>query len=362
MEEVLVGLGERQYPIHLGTDCVEVLGQKTRERLPKANRLLIVTQPEINKLYGNLVQESLEKVGFSVERMEIPDGEQAKSMETAGKIWDYLIQNGYTRQSALVALGGGVVGDLTGFAAACYMRGIPFVQVPTTLLAMVDSSVGGKTGVNHPLAKNIIGAFWQPALVFMDMAFLHTLPAPEFRSGFAEVIKHGMIQDPDYFMYLEGNIDGIYAITPEVVQHVVSVSCRVKAAVVEQDEREQGLRAILNFGHTLGHAVEALTDYGKVRHGEAVAMGMLAATRIAERRGMVDAALIERLEALVAGSGLPIHFPALGPEAILEKMQTDKKVMDSKLRLILPIKLGEVDIYNDVEPECILDVLKEMGA
>jgi 3-dehydroquinate synthase len=360
MQDVIVGLAERQYPIAIGGDCLEALGPRVLEALPKCDRLLVITNPELGRLHANKVTRSLQKAGLAAEVMGIPEGEQHKSLRTVEEIWDHLIQHGYTRQSALLALGGGVVGDITGFAAACYMRGIPFVQVPTTLLAMVDSSVGGKTGVNHPRAKNTIGAFWQPKLVFIDIGFVRTLPTEEFRSGFAEVIKHGVIRDASYFEYLETHLDLIFAQNDRTMIRLVEGSCRIKAEVVAQDERESGLRAILNFGHTLGHAVEVLSDYGNLRHGYAVSIGMMAAAGIAERLEMVGADFTSRLKALLEFSGLPVRFPPLDEEAVMDRLRTDKKVRDGRVRFVLPVRMGEVVIRDDVPPEVILEVIRAM--
>jgi 3-dehydroquinate synthase len=363
MEEIIVGLGDRQYPIRIGCDCVAELGAQAREALPRCDRIAVVSNPEIARLHGGAVLESLRQAGFNAELVEIPEGEAQKTVETVHRIWDHLIEHGYTRQSALVALGGGVVGDMTGFAAATYMRGIAFIQVPTTLLAMVDSSVGGKTGVNLTRAKNSVGAFWQPKRVFMDLAFLRTLPIEEFRSGFAEVIKHGVIRDAGYFEFLEKNLERIFALDGAAMTHVVAGSCRVKADVVAHDERESGLRAILNYGHTVGHAIEALSGYGQVRHGEAVAIGMVAAARIARAIGVcTDEALTDRLERLIEASGLPARIQGLELQAVLDRMKSDKKVLDGCLRFVLPVKLGEVVIRNDVPRDVLSRVIEEMGA
>jgi 3-dehydroquinate synthase len=360
MDDLIVGLGDRQYPIVIGASNLSALGQRVREALPKCDRLLVVTNPEVGRLHAGKVTRSLERAGLTVEVLGIQEGERHKTVATAEEIWDHLIRHGYTRQSALLALGGGVVGDITGFAAACYMRGIAFIQVPTTLLAMVDSSVGGKTGVNHPHAKNTIGAFWQPRLVFMDIALLGTLPVEEFRSGFAEVVKHGVIRDAAYFAYLEKNLDLIFGQNASALTHVVEGSCRIKAVVVERDEREAGLRAILNFGHTVGHAVEALSEYGTVRHGYAGSIGMAAAVGIAERMGLCHPGLHCRLTGLLEICGLPIRLPVLDEQKVMEHLRTDKKVRDGKVRFVLPVQMGEVVIRDDVSAEVIIETLRAM--
>ncbi|MBN1866175.1 3-dehydroquinate synthase [Candidatus Sumerlaeota bacterium] len=363
MEEIVVGLGERKYPIRIGCECARELGGQVRAALPRCDRLMVVTNPDIARLYAEPVLESLRATGLAVDLFEIPEGESSKCIAVLETIWDRLIRSGFTRQSALVALGGGVVGDVAGFAAATYMRGIDVVQVPTTLLAMVDSSVGGKTAVNHPLAKNIVGAFWQPRLVFMDIAFLRTLPVEEFRSGFAEVIKHGVIRDAEYFRFLEEDLDRIFALDGDTLGRVVRVSCEIKASVVEEDERESGLRAILNCGHTLGHAIEALGGYGEgSRHGEAVAVGMLAEARVAERLGLIDAESVARIQHLLERSGLPVRCPAFPVAEIVDRLKSDKKVRDGRVTFVLPSGIGWVATRNDVPRDLIAEILIEMGA
>lgn len=361
-DEIIVGLGERQYPIVIDWQWLGEIGARVKLALPKANRLLVVTNPRINQLHGKAALESLRAAGLNADLIEIPEGEANKTVGVTSLIWDRLISIGASRQAALIALGGGIVGDIAGFAAATYMRGIDFVQVPTTLLAMVDSSVGGKTGVNHPQAKNIIGCFWQPKLVFMDLSLLKTLPREEFRAGFAEVIKHGIIRDADYFHFLEANLDAIMRLEPEALRRVVRISCEIKAGVVAQDEREMGVRAILNFGHTLGHAIEALGHYEGSRHGEAVSVGMVGAARIACEMGLLKIADMERIERLIEQSGLPVRFPAFESAAIIERLKSDKKVRDGRVRFVLPTEIGNVVIRDDIPSELIAKVIQEMGA
>ena len=358
MEKVTVNLGDKSYGIFIDSDWIASLGGRVREVID-ANRILIVSNPTVAGHYGAAALESLRGAGYKAELIEIPEGEENKSVATVERIWDYLIRNGYSRQSALVALGGGVVGDITGFAAASYMRGIEFVQVPTTLLAMVDSSVGGKTGVNHPLAKNIIGAFWQPRLVFVDVACLRTLPVEELRSGFAEVIKHGVIRDAEYFAFLEQNLDKIFGLEREALIHTVEVSCAIKADVVSQDERENGLRAILNFGHTLGHTIEALRHYEGSRHGEAVSIGMVGAAGIAERMGLAASDVTARLRKLIERTGLPVAFPDFPVGQILNRLKSDKKVKNDRIRFVLPTRIGDVVVRDDVPTEIIAGVISK---
>ena len=362
MQTITVGLGDRSYPLLIGENFSADMAAQVRQALPGCDRLVVVTNPAVGSLHAAHTISLLEAAGLRVDMVEIPEGETAKTTRVVDSIWDFLIDRACTRQSALAALGGGVVGDMTGFAAACYMRGIDFVQIPTTLLSMVDSSVGGKTGVNHPKAKNVIGAFWQPRLVCISTATLRTLPVEEFRSGFAEVIKHGVIRDSGYFEYLEENLDAIFSLDTRTLERVVAGSCQIKAEVVSKDERENGLRAILNFGHTVGHAVEALGDYGSIRHGEGVAVGMVAAAEIAQRMGLCDGRTVARIKALIERSELPTQLPSgLTAQSVLDRMQLDKKVRDGKVRFVLPTGIGEVTIRNDVPPQTIADVLHGMG-
>ncbi|HBF35236.1 TPA: 3-dehydroquinate synthase, partial [Candidatus Sumerlaeota bacterium] len=320
MKEITVGLGDRSYPILINETLTAEMANRIHQALPGCDRLVLITNATVGGHYAASTIALLESAGLRVDTVEIPDGETAKNTRVVDTIWDFLIDHACTRQSALAALGGGVVGDITGFAAACYMRGIDFVQIPTTLLSMVDSSVGGKTGVNHPRAKNVIGAFWQPRLVCINTATLHTLPVEEFRSGFAEVIKHGVIRDSGYFGYLEDHLDAIFALDTRTLEQVVAGSCQIKSEVVSKDEREGGLRAILNFGHTVGHAVEALGDYGSIRHGEGVAVGMVAAAEISHRMNLCDARTVQRITALIERSQLPTQLPGhLTAEAVLER-------------------------------------------
>ena len=348
---VTVDLGEkRSYPIQIGKGWIDGLGECLSPFFP-ARRCVLVTNPSLGRSWSDRIKAALTESGYDVQRCEIPEGEKNKTLNTVSMIYDYLVQGRHTRQSGLIALGGGVTGDIGGFAAATFMRGIPYIQLPTSLLAMVDSSVGGKTGVNHPQGKNLIGAFWQPTFVGIELECLGTLPAEELRAGMAEVIKYGVIADSAFFEYLEQNIEAALALDAGVLTHVVRRSCELKAEVVAQDEREGGVRAILNFGHTFGHAAEALSHYRKIRHGEGVAMGMMAATRLAEARGYVGAELTARLEGLLGRAGLPTKMLAYKPEAYWESMQSDKKVKDGRVRFVLPRALGQVSIENDITRE-----------
>ena len=360
MHVVKVKLGERSYDILIGARLDDLGAQMTGLRVGR--KVAVVTNPAVNRLYGARVLKSLAAADFLSMPVEIPDGEQYKTLEWANSVYTALLINMFDRRSPLVALGGGVIGDLTGFAAATFMRGVPFVQVPTTLLAMVDSSVGGKTGVNHPLGKNMIGAFYQPKLVLMDLSVLKTLPREEFVAGMAEVIKYGVIWDRELFDYLDKHREKILNQEEGPLGHVIGRSCEIEADVVSKDEREGGLRAILNFGHTVGHAVETLENY-TMRHGEAVAVGMVTASRLAHRLGTCDARVPEKVERLVASYGLPTGLSALKrrPTAtqVLDAMQVDKKAEDGKVRFILPKKVGEVVVTKEWDPRVLRELLDE---
>jgi shikimate kinase / 3-dehydroquinate synthase len=339
-----VDLGERSYPIIIGTSllsdpaCIKtyITGQ----------RVAVVTNTTVGPLYLSQVTESLSAAGKDVIPVLLPDGEEYKDWGNLMKIFDVLLQEKSDRKITLLALGGGVIGDMTGFAAASYMRGVPFVQMPTTLLAQVDSSVGGKTGINHPLGKNMIGAFYQPQAVIADIAVLDTLPANELSAGLAEVIKHGAIIDTQFFDWIEANIEKLVAKDKQALAYAIQRSCEIKADVVRQDEKEGGLRAILNFGHTFGHAIEAGLGFGTWLHGEAVGCGMVMAADLSCRLGMMDKHSKERIAALVEAAGLPVKAPDLGIERWLELMQVDKKNEGGQIKFILLQPLGKAIITN----------------
>jgi 3-dehydroquinate synthase len=336
VQRVAIELGDRSYPILIGTALLEEDASWTA--LPRASAALIVTNTTVDPLYGQRLRAALAGRFQAVHTVVLPDGEAYKDWPTLNLIFDALLQNSADRKTVLFALGGGVVGDMTGFAAASYMRGVPFVQVPTTLLSQVDSSVGGKTGINHPLGKNMVGAFYQPQLVLCDLGTLTTLPPREMSAGLAEVIKYGPIADMDFFAWTEANIDALVARDPQALAHAVKRSCEIKAWVVGQDEREAGLRAILNFGHTFGHAIEAGMGYGAWLHGEAVGCGMVMAAHLSERLGLVDTAFVQRLTALVARAGLPVKGPQLAADnaaRYLELMRVDKKAEAGEIRFIV---------------------------
>ncbi|SHJ08617.1 3-dehydroquinate synthase [Desulfofundulus thermosubterraneus] len=358
MQEVYINLGIRSYSIYVDTGLLPRLGEylKVFKLTP---RVLLITNPVVGSLYGAVAETALMNAGFEVIRAEIPDGEEYKNLATAEKLYDLAYTRELDRRSPVVALGGGVVGDLAGFVAATYLRGVPFIQVPTTLLAQVDSSVGGKVAVNHPRGKNIIGAFYQPRLVLADLDVLKTLDLREVRAGLAEVIKYGVIADRAFFVWLEENLERLLALEAEPLAHAVAASCRIKARVVQEDETEQGRRAILNFGHTLGHALEALTGYTAYRHGEAVAMGMAAAARLAVALGMFPEGDAVRVINLIRRAGLPVEIPPeLSTGDLVASMRRDKKVLAGRLTFVLPVEIGRVEIVRDVPEEAVGRVLR----
>ncbi|WP_373890028.1 bifunctional shikimate kinase/3-dehydroquinate synthase AroKB [Massilia sp. DJPM01] len=339
-----VDLGERSYPITIGAGLLS--DPALLERHIAGHKVAIVTNTTVAPLYLERVAAPLRAAGRDVLEIILPDGEQFKNWDSLMTIFDALLEHKCDRKTTLVALGGGVIGDLTGYAAASYMRGVPFVQMPTTLLSQVDSSVGGKTGINHPLGKNMIGAFYQPRAVLADTASLETLAPRELSAGLAEVIKHGAIIDAEFFDWIEANIGKLMARDQQALAHAISRSCEIKADVVRQDEREGGLRAILNFGHTFGHAIEAGMGYGAWLHGEAVGCGMVMAADLSHRLGLVDAATVARMRALVAAAGLPTVAPDLGTERWLELMEVDKKNEGGAIKFILLKPLGSPNITS----------------
>lgn len=336
-QRVDINLGDRSYPIEITAHRLE--GLHRHSALPSATSALIVSNSTVWPLHGASLATALQKRYAQVHTVQLPDGEEHKTWQTLNLIFDALLENGCDRKTVLFALGGGVVGDMTGFAAACYMRGVPFVQVPTTLLAQVDSSVGGKTAINHPLGKNMIGAFYQPLLVVCDLSTLDTLPQRELSAGLAEVIKYGPIADMVFMEWLESSMDALLARDRDALAYAVRRSCEIKAWVVGQDEREAGLRAILNFGHTFGHAIEAGMGYGAWLHGEGVGAGMVMAIELSHRLGLVDAAYVQRLRALVQRAGLPLRGPVLDAAdnagRYLELMRVDKKAEAGEIRFVL---------------------------
>ncbi len=361
-QEVEVHLGRRGYSIYVGAGLLGEVGELLGSRLPPPRRLLLLTHPSLHALYGERVLASLEEAGYRVEVALVPAGEESKSLEQAFRLYDRCLEAGLDRSSALLALGGGVAGDLGGFVAATFMRGIAFVPLPTTLLSQVDASVGGKVGVNHPRVKNLVGAFHQPSLVISDVLTLGSLPEREYRQGLGEVVKHGCL-DRAYWEVLQEEWEGILSRAADSLIRVVAGSCQVKARVVEEDEREEsGRRMVLNLGHTLAHALEAATGYRSFFHGEAVAVGLCAAARLSARLGLLPPEEAEELESLLAGLGLPIRLPGVSLARLEEAMGGDKKVRLGRLNWVLLRGKGEVVIHKDVPPEAVREVLLSLGA
>lgn len=347
LQTVTVDLGERSYPIWIGNGFLPRIGQLLKN-IGVGSRILVVTQPALEKLYGAMVMDSLDAAGIHAHMAVIPGGEEHKTLDTVRGLYRAALQAGLDRGSAIVALGGGVVGDVAGMAAATYMRGIDFVQVPTTLLAQVDAAVGGKVGVNLPEGKNLVGAFHQPRAVAADTATLLTLPDRELGAGLAEVVKYGLIADADFFRYLEERADALVNRGWQELAHVIRRSCEIKAYIVAQDEREADVRALLNFGHTFGHGLEAATEYSRFLHGEAVGIGMVAALRLSQRLGMVGEEAVVRGEALLQRLGLPVAAGPVNMDAVWEAMGRDKKVLDGRLRVVLLDAVGQATVVDDV--------------
>jgi len=356
---VKVELGERSYYIHIGLNTLNTIGERIQQ-FHFSHKAVLISNSHLIKLYGERIILNLKKNGFEMEVIEVPDGEKYKNMREAEKIYDRLLDGKHDRYSPLIALGGGVLGDLTGFVAATYKRGVPYIQIPTSLLAQVDSSVGGKTAVNHPLGKNMIGAFYQPAGVFVDLNALKTLPKIEFRCGMAEIIKYGIIADEMLFNFLESRVEDIKNLDFNALQYIIEASCKIKASIVSKDEREKGLRSVLNYGHTIGHALESLTGYEKYKHGEAVAIGMIAAAFISHEAELCDKKDVERVKKLIESFNLATQLPNISPEKILSALYYDKKVRNDKIKLVLMKKLGSVVIRDDIPDEIILKSLSAL--
>lgn len=354
MPELRVELGTRSYPIYIAADILSQ-GELLRRHV-RGNQVFIVSNETVAPLYLETVQAHFE--GYSVSTLCLPDGEAYKDLSHLNRIFDQLLSDKHDRSTTLIALGGGVVGDMTGFAAACYQRGVDFVQLPTTLLAQVDSSVGGKTAVNHALGKNMLGAFYQPQCVIADTTTLTTLPEREFAAGLAEVIKYGIIADQEFFFWLEANMRALVTRDQAALAHAIHRSCTVKAAIVAADEREQGQRALLNLGHTFGHSIETCMAYSGVLHGEAVAMGTSLAADLACRMGALSDKDKRRINTLLQAAGLPIEVPRqLDLEQIRATMQVDKKVLNGRLRLVLPTALGQAIVTEDFDAQLLQQTL-----
>jgi len=370
---VPVDLGSRSYDIVIVSNRLSSIASFIQSWCGRRSYLgdssgkaFLITDRNVADAHAAPVQKSLTEAGWNCTVAKLDPGESSKRQEVVSQLYNQLVDMKADRQTVVVAVGGGVVGDTAGFVAATYARGIPFVQVPTSLLAHVDSSVGGKVGINHPQGKNLIGAFYQPLGVFIDTATLQTLPPRDYKSGLAEVIKYGVILDEKFFSYLEEHVDDLNNRTPDVMRYVIARCCRLKADVVEQDEQEQtGLRAVLNYGHTFAHALEALCGYGELMHGEAVSIGMVYASRLAQRRGLIDASMTEQQIKLLESVGLPVRLPetvSLDPDDILDRMKLDKKTVGGKLRFILPTRLGHVELFDNVPEKEVRAVLDANGS
>ncbi len=348
---VKVSLAERSYDIVVGAGLLDSLGRRL-QALGFCGKVGVVTDAAVGKLYASRAMRAIKAAGLDGHLIVLPAGERTKTLRWVTRVLDELVKGRFERGSALVALGGGVIGDLTGFAASVYLRGIPFIQVPTTLVAQVDSSVGGKTGVNHPLGKNLIGAFYQPRLVLSDIATLKTLPPREWLGGLAEVIKYGMIADEPFFMYLEQHMDALLKMEAEPVRHIVTQSCRIKAAVVMEDERESDRRRILNYGHTIGHALESLGKYKTLIHGEAVAIGMVHEAALSRHLGLCRQDLVSRQRDVIHRAGLPDSLPKMTFTDLWSAMQHDKKVAQGRVYSVFPERIGQVRIAPLERSDC----------
>lgn len=360
MRTVAVPLGSRSYQVLISRGLLNDLGQHARSALGEnARRAIVVTNTTVQSLHSERAIQSLARADFKLHRFSIGDGERFKSLRTAESLLTFLIERRVERADVIVALGGGVVGDLAGFVAATYLRGIRLIQVPTTLLAQIDSSVGGKTGVNHPLGKNLIGAFHQPSLVAIDPEVLRTLPARQLQAGLYEAIKYGIISDRQLFIRIVRNLQELKEVDPTELEHLIARCCGIKARVVRSDEHETGLRRILNFGHTVGHAIEAVTHYRRFLHGEAVGIGMRAASRIAQQMGLLEVGERETIETAIAAVGRLPRANTLALNDIISAMHRDKKVEAGRALFVLPVEIGKVVIRSDVPPKVIKAALKD---
>ncbi|MBE6084067.1 MAG: 3-dehydroquinate synthase [Selenomonas ruminantium] len=361
MRKVRVDLGEKSYDIVIGYG----IEQEIKDFVGSAGysaKALLITDTHVGPLYGKKVQELLSEAGLTVTMVQIPAGESSKNLTVANEVFTRAIELGLDRKSPIFALGGGVVGDLAGFVAATYMRGVPFVQLPTSLLAQVDSSVGGKVAVNHELGKNLIGAFYQPQAVFMELNCMKTLPPREIYTGLGEIIKYGIIYDADFFAFLEANKEQVLALEPEALVHMIARSCEIKAAVVSEDEKEAGLRRILNFGHTIGHAIEKETEYVRYNHGEAVATGMIGAAHISRQLGLIDDETFDRVKKLVAAYKLPLQAGGVTVDGMYGDIFHDKKTVGGKVTWVLMEKIGQVICRNDVSADVVKQAMAAVSA
>lgn len=362
MRSLWVDLAEKSYPIYLSNNWKNLFQEactylSKKHGSLKGRKVLIITDENVHGLYHHIVAEALKAWGLDVTTAVVSPGESSKSLEQAKKLYTAALNANLDRHSMIAALGGGVIGDLAGFIASTYMRGIPFIQIPTSLLAQVDSSIGGKVAVNHPLAKNVIGSFYQPECVLMNVEVLSTLPEREFASGMAELIKHGIIRDVAFLGWLEANQNALAEKQPSTLIQAIYHSCEIKGQVVTRDERETGLRAILNFGHTVGHAIEAASGYGTYTHGEAISIGMIVEAQIAQLLGLVSEDYVRQISKILSGANLPIVMPDLDSQLLLKWMQHDKKNVQNKIVFVLPTAPGKVEVFKDVDTEVVLKAL-----
>jgi 3-dehydroquinate synthase len=360
VRNIKLDLGPNSYEIRIGSVLISNLGERLAE-LKFQDKLIVITNPVVNALHGEKLRAGLCRFGFSVSFLEVPDGEESKSLIWADKLYTLLSECKAERRTAILALGGGVIGDLAGFVAATYFRGIPFIQIPTTLLAQVDSSIGGKTAINHGNLKNNVGVFYQPKAVFSDLSVLKTLPDIELKNGLAEVIKYGVIWDLKLFEFIESNLKVIMSLEESIIEHVIARCAEIKAEIVQQDEREDGLRAILNFGHTVGHGIESSSNF-RIKHGYAVSIGMAAAARISHEMGFLGEDQLNRMVSLLKQAGLPVNISGLDTDMIMMTMTHDKKADSGKIRFILPDCLGKVFLSDKVEVQLIKRILGDMSA
>lgn len=360
MKVVRVDLGERSYPVYIGGDVArlgEVAGQ-----FDLGEKVLIISSRAVASLCGKKVKDALESAAFQVSLARVPDGEKYKTLSQAAKLYEECTEKKLDRNSTILALGGGVIGDLAGFVASTYARGINFTYVPTTLLAQVDASIGGKVGVDLPQGKNLVGSFYQPRFVYMDLRLLTTLPRIQIREGLAEIIKYGIIEDQDLFLHLEQNLEEIQTLSLDSLRYVITRCVQIKAAVVQEDEREKrGKRQVLNFGHTIGHAVESATGYGRYSHGQAVAVGMIGAAKIANKMGFFRKALLTRLENLVMRADLPTRVEGVNEGKLWDALHLDKKIREKQLCFVLPRRIGEVFLTDKVPLALVREAIKELG-
>jgi len=359
MKKVKVELGSYSYDIRVGSGLLSRIGLWLKER-EFSGKAVIITDTTVEGLYAEALERSLANAGFDVTILEVPSGEEQKSLETAGRLYDDLTEAYTERTNPVLALGGGVIGDLAGFVAATYMRGVPLVQVPTTLLAQVDSSIGGKTALDHGQLKNMIGLFYQPIMVVADIDTLRTLPEIELTNGLAEVIKSAVIRNRNLFNFLDINMNKARELHPSVMETIVLETARIKAEIVEKDEKETDLRRILNYGHTIGHAIETVSNF-ELKHGQAVAIGMVAAAKISSRVGVLDEGEVVKLENIIEKAGLPTEMPDLDKEAVMEAMQHDKKVLQDRIRFVLLRSIGDAFISDEVDPALVEEVLVGWG-